>query len=82
VSGLSRSLVSAVCFSAYSLAWRILALRSYLDIRPDFRAIVEGAREQLISLLEDPVQSAETTTLALAILALKDDLNPFALEPV
>ena len=74
-------LVSANCSSAYSLAWRILALRSYLDIRPDFRAVTEVAREQLTNLLEDPVQSAETTTLALSILALRDDMNPLALEP-
>jgi hypothetical protein len=73
-------LASASCSSAYSLAWKILALRSYLDIRPDFRAIIEAARGQLISLLEDPAQSTETTTVAFAILALKDDLNPFALE--
>jgi hypothetical protein len=73
--------VSANCSSAYSLAWRILALRSYLDIRPDFRAVTEVAREQLTNLLEDPVQSAETTTLALSILALRDDMNPLALEP-
>jgi len=74
-------LVSANCSSAYSLAWKILALRSYLDIQPRFRAITEAAREQLIGILEDPAQSTETTTVALAILALKDDLNPFALEP-
>jgi hypothetical protein len=74
-------LVSAVCSSAYSLAWKILALRSYVDIRPDLRAVTEVARGQLISVLEDPPQSTETTTLALSILALRDDMNPFAAEP-
>lgn len=77
----SSWLVSANCFSAYSLAWKILALRSYLDVRPDVRAIIEPARQQLISLLQDPAQVAETTTLALSILTLRDDVNPFAPEP-
>ena len=74
-------LVNANCSSAYSLAWRILALRSYVAVQPEFRAIIEKAREQLTSLFEDPLQSAETTTLALSILALKNDINPFGLEP-
>jgi hypothetical protein len=74
-------LVSANCPSAYSLAWRILALRSYLGVQPDFRAIIERAREQLIGLLEDPPRSADTATLALSILALRDDTNAFALVP-
>jgi hypothetical protein len=74
-------LVGADCSSAFSLAWKILALRSYLDVRPDLRPTVKAAREQLISLLEDPAQFADTTTVALSILALRDDRNPFALEP-
>jgi hypothetical protein len=73
-------LAGANCSSAYSLAWKILVLRSYLDLEPDLRANLKLAREQLTSLLEDPVQSAETTTLALSILALRDDMHPFALE--
>jgi hypothetical protein len=74
-------LVSADCSSAYSLAWKILALRSYLDIRPEVHGGVQAAREQLISLMQNPAQFAETTTIALAILALRDDMNPFAVEP-
>jgi hypothetical protein len=73
-------LVSAGSSSAYSLAWKILALRSYLDVRPDLRPTVKEARERLISLLEDRAQFAETTTAALSILALRDDMNPCALE--
>jgi uncharacterized protein (DUF362 family) len=37
-------LVSAVCSSAYSLAWKILALRSYLDVWPDVRATARSTR--------------------------------------
>lgn len=73
-------LVNANCSSAYSLAWRILALRSYAAVQPDVRASIEAARERLISLMQDPVQFAETTTLALGILALRNDMTPFALE--
>jgi hypothetical protein len=73
--------VNANCSSAYSLAWRILALRSYLDVQPDVGTQIEAAREQLISLIQNPAQLAETTTIALAILALRDDINPFAVEP-
>ena len=73
-------LLNVDCSSAYSLAWRILALRSYLDVQPDVRANIEATREQLIGLVQNPAQLAETTTIALAILALRDDINPFAVE--
>jgi hypothetical protein len=57
------------------------ALGAISTFEPDLRTPIEAARERLISLVQDPAQSAETTTLAISILALKDDMNPFALEP-
>jgi hypothetical protein len=74
-------LLSAHCSSAYSLAWRILATRSYLDVQPDVRTNIEEAREQLMSVIQDLAQLADATTIALALLALRDDINPFAVEP-
>jgi hypothetical protein len=79
MQSLSR-LLATKCSSAYSLAWKILALRSYVDVRSDVAPALEKARDQLLALVQEPAQIADNSTLALSILALNDDANPFALE--
>ena len=73
-------LLAADCSSAYSLAWKILALRGYADILSDAQPAIERARNKLAALVQEPVQVADTSTLALAILALSGSLNPFTME--
>jgi hypothetical protein len=73
-------LLTADCSSAYSLAWKILALQSYVDVRSDARPAMEGAQAKLAVLTQEPAQTAENSTLALSILALSGNPNPFALE--
>ena len=73
-------LLAADCSSAFSLACKILALQSYVDVRSDARPAIEEAQAKLAVLTEEPTQIAENSTLALVILALSGDSNPFALE--
>jgi hypothetical protein len=73
-------LLAVKCSSAYSLAWKILALQSYLDVRADVVPALEEAREQLVALVQEPAQIADNSTLALSILALDQKSNPFAVE--
>lgn len=73
-------LLAAKCSSAYSLAWKILALRSYLDVRSEVDPALAEARDQLVALVQEPAQIADNSTLALSILALNGNANPFALE--
>jgi hypothetical protein len=73
-------LLAAQCSSAYSLAWKLLALRSYLDLRSDVGPALEEARAQLVELAQEPAQIADNSTLALSILALNGNANPFAVE--
>jgi hypothetical protein len=73
-------LLGAQCSSAYSLAWKILALRSYLEVRSDVGPALEEARAQLVGLVQEPAQIADNSTLALSILALNGNDNPFAVE--
>ncbi|MGH9627293.1 MAG: hypothetical protein ACRD7E_02855 [Bryobacteraceae bacterium] len=73
-------LLAAKCSSAYSLAWKILALQSYLDVRFDVGPALENARDQLAALVQEPSQIADNSTLALSILALNGKANPFAVE--
>jgi hypothetical protein len=73
-------LLAAKCSSAYSLAWKILALRSYLDVRSDVAPALAEARDQLVALVQEPAQIADNSTLALSILALNGNANPFAVE--
>jgi len=73
-------LLAADCFSAFSLACKILALQSYADVRSDARPAMEAAQAKLAVLAQEPAQIAENSTLALAILALSGNPNPFALE--
>jgi len=72
-------LLAADCSSAFSLACKILALQSYVDVRSDARPALEAAQAKLAVLVQEPAQVAENSTLALSILALSGP-NPFALE--
>jgi len=73
-------LLAADCSSAFSLAWKILTLQSYVDVRSDPRPSIEAAQAKLAVLAQEPAQIAETSTLALSILALGGNPNPLALE--
>jgi hypothetical protein len=74
-------LLAADCSSAFSLGCKILALQSYVDVRSDARPAMEAAQAKLAVLLtQSPAQIADNSTLALSILALSGNLNPFALE--
>ncbi|MFN7998364.1 MAG: prenyltransferase/squalene oxidase repeat-containing protein [Bryobacteraceae bacterium] len=67
------------CPSAYSLAWIILAASAYKDVRPDVGPAHELARNRLVSLVKDPRDIDDTSTIALAALALSSEsnVNPF-----
>jgi hypothetical protein len=67
------------CPSAYSLAWVILAAAAYEDVRSDVSPALDLARERLATLAEDPRAVENTSTVALAALALgpEDTNNPF-----
>jgi hypothetical protein len=73
-------LLAADCSSAFSLACKILTLQSYADVRSDARPAIEAAEAKLAVLIQEPAQIAEDSTLALSILALRANPNPFALE--
>jgi len=57
-----------------------LALQSYVDVRSDVSSAMEAAQAKLTVLAQEPAQIADNSTLALSILALSGDPNPFALE--
>jgi hypothetical protein len=67
------------CPSAYSLAWLILAAAAYRDVRPDVSPALTVARGRLATLVDDPGGMQDTSTIALAALALGADSgdNPF-----
>ena len=67
------------CPSAYSLAWAILAAAAYKDLRADVLPTIDIARNRLAALVEDPKAIEDTSTIALAALALGPDgaNNPF-----
>jgi hypothetical protein len=73
-------LLAADCSSGYSLAWKILALQCYVDVRSDARPAMEAAQAKLAVLAQEPAQIAENPTLALVILAFSGNPNPVALE--
>ena len=70
------------CPSAYSLAWVILAAAAYKDVRSDVSPALDMARERLSTLVEDPRAVEDTSTVALAALALgpENTNNPFEVE--
>jgi hypothetical protein len=67
------------CPSAYSLAWVILAAAGYRDVRSDVLPAIAIARDRLAVLVEDPSAVEDTSTIALAALALdlETGTNPF-----
>jgi hypothetical protein len=70
------------CPSAYSLAWVILAAAAYKDVRSDVLPALDMARDRLATLVEDPRAVEDTSTVALAALALgpEDTNNPFEVQ--
>lgn len=71
-------LVSVDCQSAYSLAWKILALHEYAKDRPELRTALEQFRGELELLVEDPRQIEDNSTLALCVLAIEGRRSPLA----
>ena len=69
------------CRSSYSLAWLALALDVYTDVRADVPAALNAAQEHLAARIDDPGNVDDTSTIALAALALGLEAgnNPFAL---
>lgn len=65
------------CPSAYSLAWLILAVALYRDMRPDVMPALAAARDRLAGLVDNPRSIQDTSTIALAALALRAGENPF-----
>jgi hypothetical protein len=63
------------CPSAYSLAWSILAVAAYRDVRADVIPALSAACNRLADLVEDPRGIQDTSTIALAALALDVDSN-------
>jgi hypothetical protein len=70
------------CPSAYSLAWVILAAAAYKDVRSDVSPALDMARDRLSTLVEDPGAVEDTSTVALAALALapENTNNPFEVK--
>jgi hypothetical protein len=68
--------------SAYNLAWIILAAAAYKDVRADVLPAIDIARNRLAALLEDPRTVEDTSTIALAALALGPEgaNNPFEVK--
>jgi len=67
------------CPSAFSLAWVILAAAAYRGVRSDVLPALAMARDRLAVLVEDPSAVEDTSTIALAALALglETGTNPF-----
>jgi hypothetical protein len=59
------------CPSAYSLAWLILSAAAYKDLRSDVAPAIDKARDRLAALVDDIGGIADTSTIALAALALE-----------
>jgi hypothetical protein len=78
-SSLAWMLSRIDCPSAYSLAWVILAAAVYKDESPDVLSALDTARGRLAALVEDPSAVEDTSTIALAALALglETGTNPF-----
>ena len=70
------------CPSAYSLAWVILSSAAYKDVRPDVSPALDMARDRLAALVADPGAIQDTSTIALAALALEPETsnNPLAVR--
>ena len=70
------------CPSPYSLAWVILAAAAYKEVRSDVSPALDVARDRLAALVEDPQKLQDTSTVALAALALAPEaaINPFEVK--
>jgi len=70
------------CPSAYSLAWLILSAAAYKDLRSDVSPALDMARERLATLVDDSREVRDTSTIALAALALEPEtaINPFEVK--
>jgi hypothetical protein len=68
------------CSSAYSMAWLILSATAYRDCRSDVLPALDTARERLAALVEEPQQIQDTSTIALAALALDPETADNPLE--
>jgi hypothetical protein len=70
------------CPSAYSLAWVILSAAAYKDLRSDVSPALDMARDRLGALVDDPKEIQDTSTIALAALALEPETatNPFEVK--
>ena len=68
------------CPSAYSLAWVILAAAAYADVRSDVSPTLDMARDRLAALVDDPGAIQDTSTIALAALALEPETSNNPLE--
>lgn len=70
------------CPSAYSLAWVVLAASAYKDVRPDVSRSADIALDRLAALVADPSAVEDTSTIALAALALglEIGINPFEVK--
>ena len=68
------------CPSAYSLAWVILSAAAYKDLRSDVSPALDMARERLAALVDDPREVQDTSTIALAALALEPETSNNPLE--
>jgi len=61
--------------SAYSLAWLILGIAGYQDVRDDVIPTLTAACDRLAALVEDPRGIRDTSTIALAALAVGVNYN-------
>ncbi|MBZ5626316.1 MAG: hypothetical protein LAQ69_47675 [Acidobacteriia bacterium] len=68
------------CPSAYSLAWVILSAAPYKDLRSDVSPALDMARDRLAALVDDPGAIQDTSTIALAALALEPETSNNPLE--
>lgn len=70
------------CASPYSLAWVILAAAAYKETRSDIAPALDVARDRLAALVDDPQKLQDTSTIALAALALAPEtaINPFEVK--
>jgi len=78
-SSLTWLLGCVQCPSAYSLAWLILAASTYEEVRSGITPTLAAARDRLAALVDDPQGIQDTSTVALAALALGagPSNNPF-----
>jgi hypothetical protein len=80
-SSLSWMLDHIDCHSAYSLASLIVSAVAYREVRSDVSSAVGVARDRLAALVEDPRAVEDTSTIALAAIALgPEDTNPFEIN--